>query len=213
MTSWAERAGPRDRARPVGPIAANLAGAAFAVYLLLPNLRFFVSTGSLLGLVFVIQQVWVAAVFLLRRQARTVSTRTLDWIAAYAGWLISFLVRPGGTHAAWAVTGGFLVQVAGLALWAWAFAVLGRSYGIVPADRGLVTRGPYAIVRHPLYTAYMVGGAGYLMQSFSLRNVIVEAVAVSWQLVRIRAEERHLAGPAYAAYRARVPWRLWPGVW
>ena len=196
-----------------GLIAGNLAGAAFAGYLLLPNLRFFVQTGRLIGLVFVIQQVWVAVVFVTRRPPRTVSRRTLDWIAAYAGWLVSFLVRPGSYHPAWGLAVGFWVQVVGLALWAWAFARLARSYGIVPADRGLVTTGPYALVRHPLYTAYMIGGVGYLLQSPSARNAVVELIAVGWQLVRIDAEERHLEGPQYAAYRRRVRWRLCPGLW
>jgi protein-S-isoprenylcysteine O-methyltransferase Ste14 len=206
-------ADPRRRARRLGFVAGNVAGAAFAAYLLLPNLRFFLQTGRPIGLVFVVQQVWVGVVFLTRRVPRTVSTRTLDWIAAYAGWLTSFLVRPGGYHLAWGFAVGFWVQLAGLLLWAWSFSKLARSYGIVPADRGLVTGGPYAIVRHPLYSGYMVGGIGYVMQSLSVWNAVVDAIAVSWQLVRISAEERHLEGAEYAAYRARVPWRLCPGLW
>ena len=202
-----------DRVRWLGLVAGNVAGAAFAMYLLLPNLRFFLQTGRPIGLVFVIQQVWVAVVFVTRRPPRTVSRRVLDWIAAYAGWFTSFLVRPGGYHLAWGVAVGFWVQVLGLLLWAWAFLKLARSYGIVPADRGLVTRGPYAVVRHPLYSAYMLGGIGYLMQSLSVRNAVVDVIAISWQLVRISAEERHLQSPDYAAYRARVPWRLCPGLW
>jgi protein-S-isoprenylcysteine O-methyltransferase Ste14 len=200
-------------ARRLGFVAGNVAGAAFAVYLLRPNLQFFLQTGRPIGLVFVIQQVWVVAVFLTRRAPRTVSRRALDWIAAYAGWFTSFLVRPGGYHSAWGVAVGFWVQVVGLMLWAWAFSKLARSYGVVPADRGLVTRGPYAVVRHPLYGAYMVGGIGYLMQSLSVWNAVVDLIAVGWQLVRISAEERHLEGPDYAAYRAVVPWRLYPGLW
>jgi protein-S-isoprenylcysteine O-methyltransferase Ste14 len=94
-----------------------------------------------------------------------------------------------------------------------AFAKLARSYGIVAADRGLVTGGPYAVVRHPLYSAYIVGGIGYLMQSLSIWNAAVDVIAVAWQLVRIRAEERHLDSPAYAAYRTRVRWRLYPKLW
>jgi protein-S-isoprenylcysteine O-methyltransferase Ste14 len=142
-----------------------------------------------------------------------VSKRRLDWFAAYAGWFTSFLVRFGGYHPAWGVEVGFWVQVAGLLLWAWAFAMLGRSYGIVAADRGLATRGPYALVRHPLYTAYIVGGVGYLLQSLSIWNAAVDLSAVAWQLIRIHAEERHLAGPAYDAYRTRVRRRLCPGLW
>jgi protein-S-isoprenylcysteine O-methyltransferase Ste14 len=51
------------------------------------------------------------------------------------------------------------------------------------------------------------------MRSLSVWNALVDLAAVGWQLVRIRAEERHLNGPGYAAYRAQVPWRLWPRVW
>jgi protein-S-isoprenylcysteine O-methyltransferase Ste14 len=210
------RPAPRPAAPPGGalrPVLGNLAGAAFAVYLLLPNLRYFAQTGQSIGLLFVLQQVWVAILFLARRAPRTVSRRPLDWIAAYAGWLTSFLVRPSAHHPALGVLAGFWVQVAGLLLWAWALSKLGRSYGIVPADRGLVTGGPYALVRHPLYTAYLLGGIGYLAQNPSLRNALLDAVTVAWQLVRIHAEERHLDGPGYAAYRARVRWRICPGIW
>lgn len=199
--------------RPLVVVGGNALGAAFAAYLLRPNLQFFLRTHEPIGLVFAIQQAWVAAVFLTRRTPRTVSRRARDWVAAYAAWFTSFLVRPGGYQPTWGVTAGLWVQLAGLLLWTWAFAKLARSYGIVPADRGLVTRGPYRFVRHPLYAAYMVGGIGYLMQSLSAWNVGVDVVAVAWQVVRISAEERHLDGPAYLAYRTRVRWRLFPGLW
>jgi hypothetical protein len=122
--TWArhlERAiGEGHRPRPhIRHAAGNAAGAAFAAYLMLPNLNFFLQTGRLIGFVFVIQQAWVAVVFLARRPPQTISARPLDWIAAYAGWFTSFLVRPGGEHLAWAIDVGFWVQVAGLLLWAW----------------------------------------------------------------------------------------------
>jgi protein-S-isoprenylcysteine O-methyltransferase Ste14 len=69
------------------------------------------------------------------------------------------------------------------------------------------------VVRHPLYSAYIVGGIGYLLQSLSVWNAVVDVIAVAWQLARIRAEERHLESANYEAYRASVPWRLCPGLW
>jgi protein-S-isoprenylcysteine O-methyltransferase Ste14 len=166
-----------------------------------------------MALVFAVQQAWVGAVFLLRRAPRSVSWHPLDWVVAYGGWFTGVLVRPGGYQLPGAGSFGLSLQLAGLALWGWAFANLSRSYGIVPADRGLVTSGPYALVRHPLYVAYLLGGVGYLVQSLSLRNVLVLTVTVALQAVRITREERHLDGPDYARYRSRVRRRLLPGIW
>ena len=148
-------------------VAGNAIGGAFALYLLLPNLEFFLRTGHPIGLVFAIQEGWVAVVFMVRRAPETTSHRPLDWIAAYGGWFASFLVRPDGYSLLRGVP-SVRLQILGLLLWAWAFSRLARSFGIVPADRGLVTSGPYAVVRHPLYSAYLLGGIGYLIQSMSV---------------------------------------------
>jgi protein-S-isoprenylcysteine O-methyltransferase Ste14 len=209
---WPTRWG-RIHLRTIRTVASNLAGAAFAAYLLWPNLQFFLQTHAPMALVFAVQQAWVGAIFLLRRTPRSLSRQPLDWFFAYGGWLTSFLLRPSGYHPTWGGPVGLSLQLIGLALWTWAFANLARSYGIVPADRGLITSGPYALVRHPLYAAYMVGGAGYLIQSLSFRNVLVDAVTVGLQLARITREERHLDGLTYTQYRSRVRWHLFPGIW
>jgi protein-S-isoprenylcysteine O-methyltransferase Ste14 len=194
-------------------LACNLAGAAFAVYLLRPNLRFFLDTHSPMALVFVVQQVWVGLIFLVRRSPRSASHNPFDWAIAYGGWFLGLLVRPGAAALPFASTFGLAMQCADLALWTWAFANLSRSYGIVAADRGLATDGPYGFVRHPLYLAYMIGGVGYLAQSLSAWNTMVIGVTVSFQLARILREEHYLDGAHYHQYRRRVRWRLLPGIW
>lgn len=205
--------GSARRVRTLATLTCNLAGAALAAYLLRPNLQFFLDTHAAMALVFVLQQAWVGVIFLIRRSPRSASHNPLDWAVAYGGWFFGFLVRPGGPALPFASTFGLALQCAGLALWTWAFANLSRSYGIVAADRGLTTQGPYRLVRHPLYLAYLIGGVGYLVQSTSPRNLAVVGVTVSFQVARILREEHHLHGAAYDQYRRDVRWRLLPGVW
>jgi protein-S-isoprenylcysteine O-methyltransferase Ste14 len=96
----------------------------------------------------------------------------------------------------------------------WALSALGRSFGFAAADRGLVRRGPYRVIRHPIYASYVLLQLGYLLQSISVRNALVMLFTSSCNVGRALAEERLLTnnGP-YAAYRVHVRWRLLPGVW
>jgi protein-S-isoprenylcysteine O-methyltransferase Ste14 len=84
----------------------------------------------------------------------------------------------------------------------------------VAASRGVKTRGRYAIVRHPVYTSYLLIQAGYVLQSQSPRNVLIVAFITACNIGRTLAEEKLLAGsPAYQACREQVRWRLIPHAW
>lgn len=90
------------------------------------------------------------------------------------------------------------------------FAVLswlGRSFSIMAEARRLVTRGPYAIVRHPLYICEEIAVLGTMILHFSPFACMVVALHCSLQFRRMVHEERVLrqAFPEYAAYAARVP--------
>ena len=93
---------------------------------------------------------------------------------------------------------------------------LGRSFGVLPASRGLVTRGPYRVVRHPIYLGYLIGHLGFLLSNFSLQNVAVLAMLYAAQTVRMLREEAVLKngaqGPDYTAYCTSVRWRIVPFV-
>jgi protein-S-isoprenylcysteine O-methyltransferase Ste14 len=67
------------------------------------------------------------------------------------------------------------LQLAGLLAAITSLAALGRSFGFVAADRGLKTRGPYGVVRHPLYASYLLIQGGYVLQSLSVPNALVFA--------------------------------------
>jgi protein-S-isoprenylcysteine O-methyltransferase Ste14 len=92
---------------------------------------------------------------------------------------------------------------------------LGRSFSIMAEARVLVTDGPYALVRHPLYLVEEVGIIGAFIQVASWPAVALFTVHFAFQLQRMRNEERVLkqAFPReYRAYSARTA-RFIPGVW
>jgi protein-S-isoprenylcysteine O-methyltransferase Ste14 len=194
-------------------IGANLLGAAFAALFARASIAFYLQSHRLIGAVFFLEQAWFAVLFLIRRPPRVVSDRLGAWLLATAGTFGGLLLRPQGAHRDWGVQAGLGLQLLGLALAVVSVAALGRSFGFVAADRGLVTRGPYAVVRHPVYAAYVMIQCGYVLQAISVRNIAVLALATGCNAGRAICQERVLAERSdYAAYRKRVRRRLLPGV-
>jgi protein-S-isoprenylcysteine O-methyltransferase Ste14 len=203
-----------SRGERLARIAANLTGAVIAATFARASLQFFLHTHRLIGGLFLIEQTWFALAFLVRRPPRAVSRQTSSWLMAFAGTFGGLLLRPAGAHPPWGVQAGFGLQLAGLVIAITSLAALGRSFGFVAADRGLRTGGPYAVVRHPVYASYLLIQSGYLLQSQSVRNILVVAFVTACNIGRVLAEERLLgASPAYQAYRERVRWRLIPCLW
>jgi protein-S-isoprenylcysteine O-methyltransferase Ste14 len=91
---------------------------------------------------------------------------------------------------------------------------LGRRFGIRPALRGVMTKGPYAFVRHPMYLAYVLGDIGYNLQEWNSGTALMVGVGWASLLYRIHAEERVLSSDArWHAYAGAVRYRLLPGLW
>jgi protein-S-isoprenylcysteine O-methyltransferase Ste14 len=171
-------------------------------------------SGRVVGAGLAATELITAILFLARRNPIVSTTRVTDWVVALVGSFGSLLARPGGGHSATGDVVGLSLQVAGLAVVAVVLLRLGRSFGIVAANRGIVTSGPYRVVRHPLYSAYIVVQIGYLLQSVRTWNVVLFGLVWACQVSRIVAEERVLSmDPAYEAYRRSTSYRLIPGVW
>jgi protein-S-isoprenylcysteine O-methyltransferase Ste14 len=156
-----------------------------------------------------LQESMMIALILTRRRTNAVSTEPAAWLAGIIGTFMPMLFRT--TDVPGMVAIGAPIQIAGLLLSSIALASLGRSFGLVPAHRGIQTSGMYNFIRHPMYTAHLVGYLGYLISYPSPRNAVIGTVTALALNVRAIFEERLLnRDPSYAAYLRRVAWRFLP---
>jgi protein-S-isoprenylcysteine O-methyltransferase Ste14 len=173
----------------------------------------FMRTGHVTGLLMLASEALVVVLTVVRRPAllidRSVAARVVTTLA---------LVGPPLLRASDvvpllpdALTAG--VSALGVALVVLGKIALGRSFGLVPANRGVVVRGPYTFVRHPIYTGYLITHVAFLMASPTPWNFAVLFFSDSALIVRAMMEERVLRNDVeYQGYCRRVGWHLVPGV-
>jgi len=174
--------------------------------------RNFLQTGKWTSLLWLVSEGMVVLLLVFRRESRRLSRRPWDWLVALGGSFAVLLVRP--TAAAVAPESvGVALQLAGTLFEVYGKVYLGRSFGIVAADRGIVVGGPYRIVRHPIYLGYLVTHVGFLLANWSSRNIAIYIIVYFFQVARILSEERLLKeDDGYRVYCERVRYRLIPGV-
>jgi hypothetical protein len=173
----------------------------------------FQQTHKVTGLLLLISEALIVPLTIFRRRAlavdRSIRAATITAIAIIGPPLL----RPveGGGLVPDALTA--LVSSVGLAVVIAGKVTLGRSFGIVPANRGVVTSGPYLMVRHPIYAGYIVGHLAFVVAHPSMWNVIVLLIADIALVRRALLEERVLAEDAhYQGYCSKVGWHLVPGL-
>ncbi len=105
-------------------------------------------------------------------------------------------------------------ELLGVALSTTGRIAMGRAFGILPANRGIVSSGPFRWIRHPIYAGWLILMAGYAMSYSGSRNTLIAAMAVPLAVWRIALEEKLLvADPGYQRYRDHVRFRLLPGLY
>ena len=169
-------------------------------------------TGHVTGLLLLVSEALVVALTVIRRSATTVD-RT--WKARILTTFATFappLARPGSV----ALLGeSYTIAIAGIGLIIVVLGKLslGRSFGLVPANRGIVSTGMYRWVRHPIYLGYLITHAGFVLANPTPWNIPLLIVADVALLFRAVCEEQTLArDDAYRGYMTRVQWRVIPGV-
>jgi protein-S-isoprenylcysteine O-methyltransferase Ste14 len=168
--------------------------------------------------------VWAVSALFVKRTIE----QSLGWVRLLAFavviWVLARVSRvTGPPQSLWpgtALLGALaaLLTVAGLVVAVWARAVLGRNWsGTVAFKEGheLIERGPYAYVRHPIYSGLLLMGLGTAIERARLESFLMLAMALVGLAIKAQFEEqlmiRHFP-EAYPQYRRRVK-ALIPGVW
>jgi protein-S-isoprenylcysteine O-methyltransferase Ste14 len=173
----------------------------------------FMRTGHLTGLLLLASESLVVVLTIVRRRAHLIDRSVAATVATVLSLAGPPLVRSAEIHAFLPDTITAIVSAAGLLLVIAGKVALGRSFGIAPANRGIVARGPYAFVRHPIYTGYIVTHIAFAIAHPTAWNVTILTIADSALIVRALIEERLLvADDRYQAYCTRVSAHLIPGV-
>jgi protein-S-isoprenylcysteine O-methyltransferase Ste14 len=155
--------------------------------------------------------------------AETKTTQKVIMFFASVGF-IALLVVPALDHRfGWSVV-PLAGVVAGDILVAMGFYVIFRVYRVntftaatiqVAADQRVISTGPYAIVRHPMYAGASLYVVGTPLALGSYWGLLAAAAMLPFLIWRLVDEERLLARklPGYTEYQQRVPHRLVPWMW
>ena len=176
-------------------------------------LAVYATKGSPWDLILLPSEGLVVWFILIRRTTSDVSRRPGDWLLAFGATTAPLLAHPGMGGAVFPATVCAGVMLMGMVVQIHAKLVLGRSFGLVAANRGLKLFGPYRYVRHPMYMGYLLTQVGFLLMNPTFWNLAVYGVCYASQIPRLLAEERLLShDPRYSEYMAAVRYRLIPGV-
>ena len=170
-------------------------------------------TGHVTGLLLLASESLVVVLTIVRRRTSLVDRSVAGVVTTAVSLAGPPLLRAFGESTLVPDQATAILSAAGLGLVIVGKMALGRSFGIAPANRGVVVRGPYLLVRHPIYSGYLLTHAAFLVAHPTPWNAAVFLVADTALVVRALIEERMLGTDVkYQSYCRRVGWHLVPGV-
>jgi len=176
----------------------------------------------------IIGAVWLVTAFFAKRSTRTQSLgsnlyhRALSILAILVGFTPFFdcggLTRRFIPPTAFSDDGGLVLALAGVAFAIWARFSLGGNWSAtvtIKAGHTLVRRGPYAWVRHPIYSGLLAALLGTALVYNQVRCLVAVALVMVMLASKIGMEEKFMTeqfGPQYQEYKRQVK-ALIPFVW
>lgn len=193
----------------------NIAVAAFFSYYIYDTIIRLASGACLTLLIALLfRNTSITLVFLLRRPSKLTSRNIGDWIAAIGGTFITYLYTGQAKPIfSFIVPTAYVVMIVTAFLSTVCIINLGRSFGLVPANRGVKTELLYGIVRHPLYLLYTVYDIAVISLAFSTHNCCICILHALFSFLRAKREEKILMqDEAYREYVSKTRYMFLPGV-
>jgi len=173
----------------------------------------FLNTGRLTGLLLLASEALVVVLTVFRRVPALVDRSGKARVLTALSMIGPPLVRPTGAEGIAPEVITVLVSALGLLVVIGGKVSLGRSFGLMPANRGVVSTGLYRIVRHPIYMGYLVTHFAFVAANATVWNLTLLVASDLALMARAVCEERTLSRDAeYRAYQQIVRWRVVPGL-
>jgi protein-S-isoprenylcysteine O-methyltransferase Ste14 len=173
----------------------------------------FLRTGRITGLLLLASEALVVVLTVFRRSTSEVDRSLRARVLTTLSLVGPALVGPGATVGLLPELATITLSACGLSIVIGGKLSLGRSFGLMPANRGVVSTGLYRLVRHPIYMGYLITHLGFLVANPMLWNLLTLVGADVALLIRAVCEEQTLArDAAYREYQQKVRWRVLPWV-
>jgi protein-S-isoprenylcysteine O-methyltransferase Ste14 len=164
---------------------------------------------------------WLAGALTAKRSARTQSpaSRTLQVVPEIAAFFLLFGRFRWPYWLRWRFTPedsltwawvGLALTAAGIAFAVWARLWIGSNWSgrvTIKEQHELIQNGPYAIVRHPIYSGFLVAILGTAIVQGELRSLLALPLATLGWIFKLRMEESFMTqqfGSTYLDYKKRV---------
>jgi protein-S-isoprenylcysteine O-methyltransferase Ste14 len=149
---------------------------------------------------------FLVVIYVIRGRAAAQDHNPVAIVAAMIGSFVLYglflIPGQGRSTNVWVLAASDMSLACGMVWALYSLTYLGKRFSIVPEARGLVTSGPYRLVRHPIYVGEIVAGVGLVLPTLFSLHLLLFAVFLGAQVARTYFEERILrrAYPQYEAY-------------
>ncbi len=173
----------------------------------------FLKTSRPTDLLLLVGEALVVVLICLRRPASIVDRRPTVRLVTTVSMAFPLMTRPAQIAPVIPEAAAAMLLGIGLLVVMGGKISLGYSFGLLPANRGVMQSGLYRLVRHPIYLGYLLTHVPFLAAHPSAWNIAVLLAGDAALVVRAFYEEQTLGrDPQYVRYCEAVRWRLVPGI-